>query len=154
MTTARMIVSETSGRWAFALRAALVSSGVYVAEIAGLANAFARLHDDSRALLAFEASEACAEEGFALLQESRRRVAGCGVIVLLDGALAASEPLWREAGAIAVVSSPRRLAALASLIRRYFETRETPTLTFREGVWQRLPWSESELQPSDSDWER
>ncbi len=154
MTTARLIVSETSGRWAFALRAALVNSGVSVTEVAGLASAFGRLHDDSQALLAFEVSEACAEEGFGLLQASRQRYPGRGVIVLLDGALAVTESLWREAGAIAVVTSPRRLAPITNLIRRYFDTREVPSLTFREDVWQRLPWRESELQPLDSDWER
>ncbi len=154
MTTARLIVSETSGRWAFALRAALVNSDVSVTEIAGLADAFERFHHESQALLAFEASAVSAEEGFGLLQESRQRYPGCGVIVLLDEELAASEPLWREAGAIAVVTSPRRLDSTACFIRRYSDTREAPSLTFRENVWQRLPWSEPALQPLDSDWER
>ncbi len=154
MTTARLIVSETSGRWAFALRAALVNSGVSVTEVAGLASAYGRLHDDSQALLAFEVSEVCAEEGFGLLQASRQRYPGCAVIVFLDEVLAASEPLWREAGAIAVVTSPRRLDSTACFIRRYSDTREAPSLTFRENVWQRLPWSELELQPLNSDGER
>lgn len=146
MTTARLIVSETSGSWAFALRAVLVNSGVSVTEVAGVANAFARLHGDSQALLAFEASTAVAEEGMRLLQLARQRDSGRGVVVLLDGELATSQPLWQEAGAIAVVTSPRQLAPVASLIRRYFETRDAPSLTFRDDVWQRMPWSASEPQ--------
>lgn len=146
MTTARIIVSESSGRWAFALRSVLVNSGVVVTEVAGLANAFSRLGEDTRALLAFEATEACAEEVLGLLHSSRQRDPDCGVIVLLDGPLALSESLWHEAGAIAVVASPRQLHLTARLIRRYFDTQETPPLTFREAVWQRIPWSESELK--------
>ena len=146
MTTARIIVSETSGRWAFAFRTALANSGVSLTEVAGLAGAFERLHDDSQAVLAFEASEAVAEEGMRRLQRSRRRNPRRGVIVLLDGALAASESLWREAGAVAVVASPRQLVPVARLIRRYFDTQETPPQTIREAVWHRMPWSESELQ--------
>jgi hypothetical protein len=146
MTIARIIVSESSGRWAFALRSVLVNSGVVVTEVAGLANAFGRLGEDPRALLAFEATEACAEAGLGLLHSSRQQDPGCGVLVLLDDPLALSESLWREAGAIAVVASPRQLNLTARLIRRYFDKRETPPLTFREGVWQRLPWGESELK--------
>lgn len=115
-------------------------------EVAGLANAFGRIHDDSQALLAFEASEACAEEGFGLLRSSLQRSRNFGVIVMLDDSLAASEPLWWEAGAIAVVTSAGQLSPVARLIRRYFETRETPVLTLREDLWQRLPWNASELQ--------
>ena len=147
MTTAQIIVSEVSGRWAFALRSVLVDSEVIVREVAGLADAFGRFRDDTRALLAFEATEACAEEGLGLLHSSRQRDPGRGVIVLLDGPLALSESLWHEAGAMAVVASPRRLAPIARLIRRYVDTQETPPLTFREAVWQRIPWSTSELKP-------
>ncbi|MDA1051914.1 MAG: hypothetical protein O3C40_15720 [Planctomycetota bacterium] len=146
MTTARLIVSETSGRWSFAWRAALANSGISLTEVMGLAIAFERLHDDSHAILAFEVSEACAEEGLRLLQLSRQRYPGRSVIVLLDGALAVSESLWQETGAVAVVASPRHLAPVARLIRRCFDTRETPPQTFHEDVWQRMPWSESELR--------
>jgi hypothetical protein len=123
----------------------LGNSSVRLMEVAGLANAFRRFQDDSRALLAFEASDARAEEAFGLLCASHRCRHG-GVIVLLDAPLAASEPLWWEAGALAVASSPRQLAPAVRLMRRYFETRESPRLTFREAVWQRMPWDETELQ--------
>ena len=145
MTTARIILSESSGRWAFAWRSVLMNSGVALTEVTGLAKAFRRLQDDSQALLAFEATAACAEEGLGLLHASDRRDAGRGVIVLLDAATASSASLWHEAGAIAVIASPRHLAPVARLIRRYFETQGTPPLTYREAVWQRIPWSESEL---------
>jgi hypothetical protein len=145
MTTARIIVSETSGRWSFALRTALANSSVSLTEVAGLANAFDRLHDDSQALLAFEATEVVAEEGMRLLQLSRQRSPGGGVIVLLDRSLATSPWLWQEAGAITVVASLRHLLPVARLIRRYFDTREAASLNFREDVWQRMPWRESEL---------
>ena len=154
MTTARMIVSETSGRWSFAFRTALVDSSVSLSEVAGLATAFRRFHDDSPAILAFEATEPVAEQGLRLLQLSRRQNPGRGVIVLLGDSLATSEPLWKEAGAIAVVASPRYLRPVARLIRRYFDTRQGPSLTFREDVWQRMPWRESELQSLQSDGEK
>jgi hypothetical protein len=117
-----------------------------VTEVAGLANAFARFRDDAQAMLAFEATETCAEEGIGLLHSSRQRDPGSGVIVLLDGLLAMSESLWHEAGAIAVVTAPRHLAPVARLIHRYFDTQDSSPLTFREAVWQRIPWSESELK--------
>ncbi|HUG68623.1 MAG TPA: hypothetical protein VMM76_12790 [Pirellulaceae bacterium] len=145
MTPARIIVSESSGRWSFALRSILVDSGVLVTEVAGLAKAFGRFRDDSQALLAFEVTEACAEEAIGLLHSSRQRDCDRGVIVLLDSTLAMSESLWQEVGAIAVVASPRHLNPVARLIRRYFDTQETPPLTFPEAVWQRLPWNKSEL---------
>ena len=145
MTPARIIVSESSGRWSFALRSVLVNSGVLVTEVAEIAKAFGRFRDDSQSLLAFEVTEACAEEAIGMLHSSRQRDRGRGVIVLLDSTLAMSESLWQEAGAIAVVASPRQLNLTARLIRRYFDTQETPPLTFRKAVWQRLPWSQSEL---------
>ncbi|MBI2480150.1 MAG: hypothetical protein HYV60_16420, partial [Planctomycetia bacterium] len=113
MTIARIILSESSGRWAFALRSVLANSGVVVTEVAGLKNAFRRLRDGSHALLAFEATEACAEEGLELLHANRTRDPGSGVIVLLDALTAPSESVWYEAGAIAVAASPRHLAAMA-----------------------------------------
>lgn len=147
MTIARIILSESSGRWAFALRSVLVNSGVAVTEIAGLENAFGRFRDDSQALLAFEATEACAEEGLQHIYASRLRDPGSGVIVLLDASTISSESVWHEAGAIAVAASPRHLTPIARLIHRYFVTRDIPPLTFREAVWQRIPWNASELQP-------
>ena len=154
MANARIIVSELSGRWSFALRTVLVDSGIRLTEVAGLASAFQTFDNDPRALLAFEATEAVAEQGLRLLQLSRRRNPGCGVIVLLDGSLATSVPLWQESGAIAVVESPRHLRPVARLIQRYFDTREGPSLTFREEVWQRMPWRESELESLHSDGEK
>lgn len=146
MTNARLIVRENSGYWGLAWRTALMNSGVSVTEVAELANAFEHDHDDAQTMLAFEATEACAEEGFHRIQASRQRDPGRGVIVLLDEALATSATLWQEAGAIAVVRSPRHLAPIARLMRRYFETRTTPPTTFRQDVWQRMPWSESKLK--------
>ena len=146
MTTRRLIVSETSGRWTFALRTAFANTEVLLTEVQGLASAFGRFHEDSQAVLAFEATEACAEEAFRFLQLNRQRYPGRGVIVLLGDSLAASESLWQEAGAIAVVTSLRHLAPVARLVRRYCDTRETRPRTFREDVWQRMPWSESELE--------
>lgn len=146
MITDRVIVSETSGRWAFALRSILGNSGVVVVEFGDLSKAFDKFWEDSRSLLAFEASATDAEEGFGLLAMGRQRGTGRRVIVLLDDTTVDSESIWYEAGAAAVVASPRRLAPLADLIQRHFETQENAPLTFYESVGRRMPWNDSETQ--------
>ena len=139
MITNRIIVTESSGRWAIALRSILGNSAIAVIEVGTLAKAFAFLREDSRSLLAFEASHALAEEGLRLLVSSRREP-GRRTIVLLDDATADSESLWYESGAVSVVSSPRHLASIAGLVQRHFETHESEQLSFREAVWKRMPW--------------
>ncbi|MBC8353238.1 MAG: hypothetical protein H8E66_14670 [Planctomycetes bacterium] len=146
MANARLIVTDTSGRWAFALRTAFANAEVSLTEVDGLANAFEMFRDDSDAVLAFEATDACAEEAFGHLKSVRRTNPGRNVIVLLDGSITTPEWLWQEAGAIAVVTSPRHLVPVARMIRRYFDTRESPPLAIREAVWQRMPWSGSKSQ--------
>lgn len=145
MTTARIIVCETSGRWAFALRSILVHAGVAVTETSGLATAFTLFRETPQSLLAFEATAACAEEGLVLLNASRRRNPSRGAVVFLDDTTAKTESLWYEAGAVAVIATPRDLAPLARFVRRCFDSRDKVPLTFRDSVWQRMPWSASEL---------
>lgn len=143
MTNLRLTLNETSGRWSVALRTAMVNKAVLITETMALSDAFGEFRDRPQSVLAFEASEESAEEGFGSLLASRQHHPGRAVVVLLDEAIAATEPLWYEAGAIAVVTSPRRLTAVARLIQRYFNAADTSPLTFRSSVIQRMPWSDA-----------
>ena len=50
------------------------------------------------------------------------------------------EWIFREAGAVEALFSPRRIDRAASLVERHLSLAPQEELTFRESVWRRLPW--------------
>ncbi len=150
MPAARIILCEETARWGLALRSLFTNGECHVVAAANVATAFSEVRQGPQAVLAVEVVEANAEQCLRELSTIRRSKEKCCVIVLLseslaDGDVAPGLAMWYEAGATAVVAAPHRTYTVYRLVHRHLETYKNPPTTFREDVWQRMPWSNSEL---------
>lgn len=150
MPVTRLIICEATSRWTLTFRTLLKQDKLTVTAISSIAQAFEQLQDEPTAALAVEVTETCAEECLRRLNKIRSQSGNYCVIILLDEALVSLKPgselaVWYEAGAAVVVDRPQHLPSIKQLIRRHAETRTRQPATYREAVWQRMPWSEVEI---------
>jgi hypothetical protein len=146
------IVCETSGRWTAALRVALARQdlvhGGRIQEVRSLAEVVAA-QEASSALVLFEVRPdnlaASMNWFFRGWQHGTRAVALLGAELAADQA---AEALL-EAGALAVIESPRHMAAVLGLagrvaVSRTIRTQKSVTaLTIAEQAWASLPWQDA-----------
>jgi ActR/RegA family two-component response regulator len=138
-TTARLLVCERTGCWAVALRRELAEAGVRVwetrtlegcrDELAASPASFAvvELRNDVQRLLAFTV---------AMTQE--RPAARLAIVA--DRRWAGYESLFREAGAVHFLDSPRGVTTLAKLVCRHLAQMPPPQQDFTARIWSSLPW--------------
>ncbi len=144
MLLVKLIVCETGSRWAVALRRQLrAADDPQVYETRYLEDCWQQAAADATCLVALEATFSNLESVVSSLHRFRERLPHVPVLVLAARSLAEGEWLWREAGAVHVVFSPRALRPVISLIRRHLArmlAEHPPTLS---AAWQRLPWGDS-----------
>jgi hypothetical protein len=142
------IVCERTSRWASAMRMALAAGGVpyRLRELRHLSELDADLVARPTALAAIEIHRDNFAELLAWLPTVRERRRHARCIALLDGSLADDLDEVRdalvEAGAQAVATSPRRLAAVIVFGARHAETAEIvgENAPLVAQVWASLPW--------------
>jgi hypothetical protein len=140
-TAARLIVCETSGRWAVALRRELAAAEVRVHETRSLADCWTMLAESPASFLVVELS---AGNSAALLQRMarlQREFPLARVAVVADRSLAGYEWLLREAGAVHFLCSPRQCGPLANLARRHLAQAPSPPRSLADRIWADLPWA-------------
>ncbi len=150
MPAAQLTICESTNRWGLALRGLFTSGECRIEVASNMADAFNILRQQTEGVLAVEVVESNAEECLSELCSMRRHSDKACVFVLLGESLADSDDgpelaMWYEAGAAAVVVSPQRLNSVYRLVLRHIETSKKQPTTFREKVWQRMPWSYSEI---------
>jgi hypothetical protein len=139
--SARVITSETSGRWAVALRREL-GPAVPLEQTRSVAECWERLARAPASLLVLELTASNVEALLGRMARREREYPRARVAVVAGRDLAGYEWLVREAGAVAFVTSPRRLAPLAELARRHLARRPDEPAGVAERIWAGLPWGE------------
>lgn len=140
MPTARFILCEKSSRWAIAARRALGKRSDVLVETRSLTQCSRELTASPSSLVAIETTPDNLENVVALLLLQSRRFDGAKCVLVGDDALHLAEPLLREAGAVAVFSSPRQAPQLARIALRHLAHAPPADLPLVEAIWDRLPW--------------
>ena len=139
MTEPILLLCERTHRWAIAFRRALGEAAT-VGETRTIEHAGERLAASPDLAIAVDATAFAPETLLPAI--ARWSEAGSVVLVLAAPALADAELVFREAGAIHVVYSPRQLGPAVEILRRRQsrlpsrKTNETPESPFQP----RLPW--------------
>lgn len=139
----RLIVCEKTNHWAVALRGVLWGSGIRVYETRHWAECWQELASTPATLLALELRSTNLEETVRGLAESRRCYPRSGAVVLTRREMRDCEWVLREAGALAVVFSPRDLPPLVRLAKYFCKQPSASSASFRDWVWDRIPWNDS-----------
>lgn len=137
---ARLIVCESTGRWAVALRRELGSAADCLFQTRSLADAMAALDAAPASFLLVELHARYAESLAWLLADVGRRYPLCRTGVVADRALARYGDWMLEAGAAAFALGVRRLGPLADAARRHLAAAPQPPQGLVEQVWAELPW--------------
>lgn len=151
MTRAGLIVCEKTSRWAIALRTALAGdlrsagksgSRVAIVETRALSQAEAAWREAPHSVLAVEATAANLAAVIDLFgRVSREPHTAC--IALVDGQVAAAEPVLREAGAALVLLSTHAAPVAVRLIVRHVDQAPVLETDLRTAIAARLPWAAS-----------
>lgn len=135
----RLIICESTGRWAVALRRELAGRRE-VYETRSVAECFEALAKAPASFAIVELSRGNAEALAARVADLERDFPLARLAVVASGELADYQWLMREAGAVCFVTSPRRLAPLAEAACRHLDQAPTPQQTLVERIWDELPW--------------
>lgn len=141
MPPPQLLICERASRWAIAWRRTL-GEATPLGETRSLAQVDDRLRDQPRLPVAVDATAFAAEALLAAI--ARWCEGGAPVIVLASPALAEQELVFREAGAVQLVRSPRDLRPAARLIRRHLRrlpAEPASNQPLEQAVFARLPWA-------------
>lgn len=143
-----LIVLERSGNWATALRSRFNESEVRVFETRTASDCRQRLLQHPRAIAALELTAANARPLLSTLLALHSELPGVCSIIMAERRMAGYESLFREAGAIHFVVSPRSLGDVGQIVRRFAaldassasapSDRDDP----RPAIVANLPWSD------------
>jgi len=136
MSTARLIVCEKTGCWANAL----ARLGVRVYEVRGLPACREALSTWPVSFVALEATDANIGQMVEFIGDMNRRYPAARAAALCARDMAQYQWPLREAGAVHVVFSPRRLAPLVRLVERHLAAAPEVRLSLTERLMAELPW--------------
>jgi hypothetical protein len=136
--TVALVVCERTQRWAAAARQAKL--GAKVVETRTTDDAWRELANDRHGVLLIECDASRAPQVVALLARVQAELPEVLVVAGASEPSAEWEMLLREAGAAAVLASPRRVAEIAPWLARHLAAAPVPEISVRERVWQSLPW--------------
>jgi hypothetical protein len=138
---ARLIVCERTGRWAAALRRALVDLGVRVFETRSFDACREELITSPASFVVFELGSD-ASPLLANITRQLREFPASRIAVAADRSQADYHALLCEAGAVFFLDSPRRIDVLAQLACRHLAQVPLPIQSLTERIWASLPWRE------------
>lgn len=139
---AGFIVCEKKGDWAAALRWAQRDGKMRIHELRSLIDCRNELRSAPASVLALETNASNIEGVLRLMIEMQSSSPQARVIILADVNVQRWEELLREAGAIHVVYSTRRLEQIIAAARQRIAKVQRSNRTLREAIWSRLPWAE------------
>lgn len=145
--SARLIVCESTGAWAVALRRELAAWGVRLHETRSLPECWDYLARYPASFVVVELTRANGEEflrrmGWLEWQYPLARVA-------VVASRAFSRCAWglRAAGVVHVLTSPRHVAPLAEAARRHLAAAPKSPRSLAEEIWMALPWGKEGAPP-------
>lgn len=138
-----LIVCETTGRWAVALRREDAGSGLPMVETRAVAQAWEVLAQQPASFLVVELTRASAEPLLERMFWLEQDYPLARVAVVASRSLESCEWWVRAAGAVHFTTSPRQLAGLVQAARRHIETAPRPSRSTTEEIWAALPWAGS-----------
>ncbi len=137
---ARLVVCESSGRWAVALGRELAGS-LRIHETRSIDHCWQALADAPASFAIVELTDVNADSLLERMLRLQRDLPLCRLVVVADRKLAGYQWLMREAGAVDFVASPRRLGPLADLARRHLDRAPEHQQSPIRQIWSSLPWS-------------
>lgn len=140
MVSARFILCERTRRSAGVWRHALAPQAVRVNETRSWAACREELMVSPASVVGMEVRAETVEQVVAALEQIGRRFPKALAVVLSRHELRSAEWLLREAGAAHVVHARRDVTSAARLVLRHLSRVPVPKSSFRERIWQRLPW--------------
>ncbi len=140
---AAVIVARSDVFWAIGLRRELEPEGFPFVESASVAEAWQLLPEYPAGFLVVQGTRGNLPVLLEHLMWTRRDFPLVRVAVVGDRVVGDYRWSLCEFGAIAVVDSPRRLPAVAEVVRRHFARLPQPRLALREQIWASLPWPEA-----------
>ncbi len=137
---ARLIVCERTGKWAVALRRSAEIGSFRVHETRSLEECRDEVQASPASLVAVEATTANVDNLLDWLTDIRRDFPQAHVVVLGDRGLEREQWLWREAGAVHVIHSPRRVDEVLRIAWRHLEAARAKEPLTREQFMDRILW--------------
>jgi hypothetical protein len=137
---AKFIVCESDSSWAVGLRREAGTWPIRIHETRSLEECRQLLDADPASFLVVELTRAGWEGLSGFLARTGRDYPWARLAVVAPRELAAAEWLFREAGAVHFVTSPRQLAGLIRTARRHREAVPRPRLSLAAEIWAGLPW--------------
>ena len=137
---ARLVVCESSGRWAVALRRELAAA-VRIHETRSIDHCWQALADAPASFAIVELTGGNADSLLERMLRLGRDLPLCRVAVVTGRKLVGYQSLMREAGAVHFICSPRRLGPLADLARRHLDGAPEHQQGLIRQIWSNLPWS-------------
>lgn len=152
MGSARVIVCETTSRWAVSLRRQLPPLIVArLLETRYWEDCWQEAVARPASLVAVEVTDANLEQLTTTLPRLPSRRADTVVVALLSRPWLSAQWLLREAGAVHVVVSTRAVGELVRLIERYWRRVMAAEAAMPMPPWHRLPW-EGDRQGGEGLW--
>lgn len=150
MGKGRFLICERSGRWAAALRRAAHDTDPRGREIRSLDDCWRELTASPTSLVAVEVTIANVERVVRWIRRVESAFPRAHVVAVGERELEPTQWLLRDAGARHAVFSPRQLASLARMARRYLTGNAAGE---EDSPWPwagaRLPWSENKAVEDD-----
>lgn len=141
MMTRQLVLCETSHQWTIALRWALSASKIPVDNSSSLEPCLQSLERNPYGVVGIEVALLGIEMTLQAIRDLRDAYPDCVIIALADRGDARYDALLREAGATHVAFSRRDLRSTARLVARCLSQTKQAPLSYRDDVWNRMPWA-------------
>jgi hypothetical protein len=140
--SAVLIVCESSGRWAAAVRRQWPCRDL-LHETRSAAECLERLEQFPESLAVVELVPARIDAGLNLLAAIAFDFRKAACVVATSPLLARYEWLARECGALTFVTAERQLRKFAQPVEGYFAARDSGRPKLETEIWSQLPWSKT-----------
>ncbi len=141
----KFFVIERQPRWAIALRQTIGEGEPRVHELRVAEAVGDELLGAPQSILLWAADSENALPLAARIVRLGRTFPHAPQMVAAERTVAHYEPLWREAGAIHVVTSPRKLEQVVRIVNRHLARVTEPARSLEAAVWAGLPWPPDEI---------
>ncbi len=139
----KLLVLESRGHWAAALRRKLPGNAPPFCETRAIAECDAELTSHPTSFVVAELTRSGAGQIIEQLASWHRRRPLSALAIVASSDLASWREVVLEAGAILVAFSPRELADLVAAIRRHAARHPQPPGNAAERIWAELPLRDS-----------
>ena len=135
----KLIVSESAGHWAMALRRLLPPDALPLCETRTLAECKNELAAAPTSVVLTELNRSSAASLLTFIADCQRRMPQSLFAVAADRAWSSWQAALAEAGAALTIFSPRKLTPLITAIHRHQARFPQPTVNVAERIWAELP---------------